>query len=137
MKKRKQNEKAREEKIAAAAAARKVCVLLWLLLLGFNDPPFFFQARLAKRKIIFKRAESYVKEYRAKERDIIQMKRAARTAGDFYVDAQPKLLFVIRIRGYVKFKLILLSTWLITDIQYQWNRTQTTQNLTIVASPSN
>ncbi|GJJ10716.1 hypothetical protein Clacol_004943 [Clathrus columnatus] len=79
LKKRKQNEKAREEKVAAAQAARK--------------------ARSAKRKLLFKRVESYVKEYRAKERDIIRMKRAARSAGDFYVSAQPKVLFVIRIRG--------------------------------------
>ncbi|KAF7323107.1 hypothetical protein HMN09_00090900 [Mycena chlorophos] len=79
LKKRKQNEKAREDRLAAAAAAKK--------------------ASKAKRKVIFKRAESYVKEYRAKELEEIRLKRAARTAGDFYVPAQPKLYFVIRIRG--------------------------------------
>jgi large subunit ribosomal protein L7e len=40
-----------------------------------------------------------VKEYLAKEKDEIRLKRAARTAGDFYVPAQPKVYFVIRIRG--------------------------------------
>ena len=58
------------------------------------------QASKAKRKVIFKRAESYVKEYLAKEKDEIRLKRAARTAGDFYVPAQPKVYFVVRIRGY-------------------------------------
>ncbi|RDB21466.1 60S ribosomal protein L7-B [Hypsizygus marmoreus] len=79
LKKRKQTEKAREERLAAATAARK--------------------ASKAKRKVIFKRAESYVKEYRSKEHEEIRLKRAARTAGDFYVPAQPKVYFVVRIRG--------------------------------------
>ncbi|KAJ7444920.1 60S ribosomal protein L7 [Mycena latifolia] len=79
LKKRKQNEKAREERLTAAAAARK--------------------ASKAKRKVIFKRAESYVKEYLTKEKEEIRLKRAARTAGDFYVPAQPKVYFVVRIRG--------------------------------------
>jgi large subunit ribosomal protein L7e len=79
LKKRKQNDKAREERLTAAAAARK--------------------AAKAKRKVIFKRAEQYVKEYLAKEKEEIRLKRAARTAGDFYVPAQPKVYFVVRIRG--------------------------------------
>ena len=57
------------------------------------------QAAKAKRKVIFKRAESYVKEYTAKEREEVRLKRAARAAGDFYVPAEPKVYFVIRIRG--------------------------------------
>ncbi|PPR02054.1 hypothetical protein CVT24_011153 [Panaeolus cyanescens] len=79
LKKRKQTEKAREERLAAATAARK--------------------AAKAKRKVIFKRAEQYVKEYISKEKEEIRLKRAARTAGDFYVPAEPKVYFVIRIRG--------------------------------------
>jgi len=49
--------------------------------------------------VIFKRAEAFVKEYTAKEREEIRLKRAARTAGNFYVPAQAKVYFVIRIRG--------------------------------------
>ena len=49
--------------------------------------------------MIFKRAEQYVKEYTAKEREEIRLRRAARTGGDFYVPAEPKVYFVIRIRG--------------------------------------
>merc|ERR1712119_275760 len=52
-----------------------------------------------KRKVIFKRAEQYVKEYRSKERDEIRLKRMAKKAGNFYVPAEAKLAFVIRIRG--------------------------------------
>ncbi|TFY83709.1 hypothetical protein EWM64_g292 [Hericium alpestre] len=79
LKKRKQNEKAREERFIQAATARR--------------------AQKAKRKVVFKRAESYVKEYLTKEREEIRLKRAARTSGDFYVTAQPKVYFVVRIRG--------------------------------------
>ena len=57
------------------------------------------QASKAKRKVIFKRAEAYVKEYLAQEKEEIRLKRAARAAGDFYVPAQAKVYFVIRIRG--------------------------------------
>ncbi|XP_065063129.1 large ribosomal subunit protein uL30-like [Rhopilema esculentum] len=52
-----------------------------------------------KRKVIFKRAESYVKEYRAQESDEIRRKRQIKSAGKFYVPAEAKLGFVIRIRG--------------------------------------
>merc|ERR1719268_206306 len=51
------------------------------------------------KKVIFKRAEKYVKEYRAKEKDEIRLARIAKKAGNFYVPAEPQLAFVIRIRG--------------------------------------
>lgn len=57
------------------------------------------QAQKAKRRVIFKRAEQYTKEYRASEREEIRLRRAARASGDFYVPAQPKVAFVIRLRG--------------------------------------
>ena len=57
--------------------------------------------RREKRKEIFKRAEKYVKEYRQQEKDEIRMKRMARKHANFYVPAEAKLAFVIRIRGYV------------------------------------
>merc|ERR1719234_534188 len=52
-----------------------------------------------KRKVIFKRAEQYVKEYRSKERDEVRLRRMAKRNGNFYVPAEAKLAFVIRIRG--------------------------------------
>ena len=40
-----------------------------------------------------------MKEYLAKEKEEIRLKRAARAAGNFYVPAQAKVYFVVRIRG--------------------------------------
>jgi large subunit ribosomal protein L7e len=62
------------------------------------------QAELKKtkkdsRKIIFKRAESYVKEYRDKEQAAIRFKRQAKNSNNFYVAPAPKVAFVIRVRG--------------------------------------
>merc|ERR1712010_84497 len=56
-------------------------------------------ARRAKRVDIFKRAEKYVKEYRDKERDELRLKREAKKNNGYYVEAEPKLAFVMRIRG--------------------------------------
>ena len=52
-----------------------------------------------KRRVIFKKAQQYAKEYRAKERDEIRLRRMAKRDGNFYVPAEAKLAFVIRIRG--------------------------------------
>merc|ERR1711971_1477082 len=57
------------------------------------------QSRRKKRVEIFKRAEKYVKEYRDQERDDLRLKREARKSGNYYVPAEPKFAFVIRIRG--------------------------------------
>ncbi|CAB3994083.1 60S ribosomal L7 [Paramuricea clavata] len=57
------------------------------------------KANKDKRKVIFKRAEQYVKEYRQKERDEIRLRRMGNQFGNFYVSAEAKLAFVIRIRG--------------------------------------
>merc|ERR1711953_251440 len=51
-----------------------------------------------KRVDIFKRAEKYVKEYRDRERDELRLTREAKS-GNFYVPSEPKLAFVMRIRG--------------------------------------
>merc|ERR1712046_449795 len=56
-------------------------------------------ARKAKRAEIFKRAEKYAKEYQDQERDEIRLRREARKEGNYYVPADPKLAFVMRIRG--------------------------------------
>ncbi|EGG06778.1 uncharacterized protein MELLADRAFT_106248 [Melampsora larici-populina 98AG31] len=82
LKKRKVNEKTREEKIAKSIEARK--------------------ARKAQRQVVFKRAEQYVNEYRRAEREQIRLRRVAKAAGDFYVPAEPKVYFVVRLRGINK-----------------------------------
>merc|ERR1712062_760665 len=57
------------------------------------------KANKEKRKLIFKRAEQYIKEYRLKERDGIRLNRMAKKHGNYYVPDQPRLALVIRIRG--------------------------------------
>ena len=42
-----------------------------------------------------------MKEYRKAERDLIEAKRAAKKDNSFFVPAEPKLAFVVRIKGYV------------------------------------
>jgi large subunit ribosomal protein L7e len=53
----------------------------------------------ANKKEAFKRAEGYIKEYREQEASLVTLKRSARKAGTFYVEPEPKLLFVMRLRG--------------------------------------
>jgi len=53
----------------------------------------------ASKETAFKRAEAYTKEYREQEASLVTMRRAARKAGTFYVEPEPKLLFVMRLRG--------------------------------------
>jgi len=60
------------------------------------------KANKAKREVIFKRVEKYTQEYRDAEREKINLSREAKKAGSFYVDAQPKLVFVVRIKGINK-----------------------------------
>ena len=55
--------------------------------------------RKAKRKLIYEKAKHSHKEYRQMYRTEIRMARMARKAGNFYVPMEPKLAFVIRIRG--------------------------------------
>ncbi|KAL7842902.1 hypothetical protein SRHO_G00245910 [Serrasalmus rhombeus] len=57
------------------------------------------KARRVTRKLILKRAECYHKEYRELYRREVRLSRMARKAGNFYVPAEPKLAFVVRIRG--------------------------------------
>jgi large subunit ribosomal protein L7e len=52
-----------------------------------------------RRSAAAKRAESYVKEYLTAERDLINARRTARSKGDFFVEPEAKMAFVVRIRG--------------------------------------
>ncbi|KAL9104733.1 MAG: hypothetical protein Q9163_000345 [Psora crenata] len=82
LKKRKSQEKAREERLAELQEKRK--------------------AQKKKRGVIFKRAESYVKEYRDAEREKIRLSRLSKQEGKYYVEGEPRLAFVIRIKGINK-----------------------------------
>merc|ERR1712046_217472 len=57
------------------------------------------EARKAKRIQAYKNAEKYVKEYRALAKNKVRMHRQAKAAGNHFVDAEAKLIFVVRIRG--------------------------------------
>jgi len=82
LKKRKSQEQARATRIADAEKKKK--------------------ANKEKRAVIFKRAESYVKEYRDAEREKIRLARLSKKEGSFYVAEEPKLVFVVRIKGINK-----------------------------------
>jgi len=82
LKKRKSQEKQREALSAELAKKRK--------------------AAKEKRGVIFKRAEKYVKEYRDAEREKIRLARLCKKEGSFYVPAEPRLVFVVRIKGINK-----------------------------------
>jgi len=79
LKRRKRQAAARAERAKAVVAAKK--------------------SAHAKKKEVFQRAEKYVKQYREKERDEIRLRREARKNNGYYVQAEPKLAFVMRIRG--------------------------------------
>lgn len=55
--------------------------------------------RRATRRVIFKRAEQYVQEYRKLEKENVRIRRVAKAGGNFFVEPQAKLALVVRIRG--------------------------------------
>merc|ERR1711998_406661 len=79
VKKQKAQKKLADEAAAAAAVAKT--------------------ARKEKRVQAYKNAEKYTKEYRAMAKQRVRMHRQAKAAGNHFVDAEAKLIFVVRIRG--------------------------------------
>lgn len=55
-----------------------------------------------RREQLKERTLQYEKEYAEEERKIIELKREARKNGCFYKEAEPKVVFVIRIKGVNK-----------------------------------
>ncbi|KAI4655500.1 60S ribosomal protein L7 [Alternaria ventricosa] len=82
LKKRKSQEKAREERAIATREKR--------------------DKSKKKREVIFTRAEKYVKEYRDAERERVRLSREAKKSDSLHVPAEPKLAFVVRIKGINK-----------------------------------
>ncbi|CAG5115018.1 unnamed protein product [Candidula unifasciata] len=82
LKKRKQTAAGRSKAVKADTANRK-------------------KQAAAKKRTFFKRAEKFVKEYRAKERDAIRLARLAKRNVNVNVPAESGLVFVIRIRGVI------------------------------------
>eukprot|EP01137_Pigoraptor_chileana_P015304 Opistho-2@71044 len=79
LKKRKTLEKVTAERAQRAVALRK--------------------KRTVQRRVVFKRAEQYAKEYQQAEKDQVRLRRQAKANGNFYVAPEAKLAFVVRIRG--------------------------------------
>lgn len=59
--------------------------------------------RAEARKVATANAEKYHKEYTDADAALVKAKRDAKAAGSFYVEGEPKVAFVIRIKGYVWF----------------------------------
>jgi len=55
--------------------------------------------RVAARKSAATNAEKYFKEYQEADAALIKSKRDAKANGSFFVEGEPKVAFVIRIRG--------------------------------------
>ncbi|KAH3903455.1 60S ribosomal protein uL30 SCDLUD_001095 [Saccharomycodes ludwigii] len=59
-------------------------------------------ANQEKRKVILARNAAYQKQYTEAERAVVKAKRDARSSGSYYVPAEHKLVFVVRIKGINK-----------------------------------
>ncbi|RLU18609.1 hypothetical protein DMN91_008966 [Ooceraea biroi] len=57
--------------------------------------------RYKKRKVIFKRAEDYVKEYRKKERDEVRLMRQAKNRGNYYIPGEPRRSNIICVEDLI------------------------------------
>merc|ERR1711937_610981 len=58
--------------------------------------------RAAARKVATANAEKYFKEYQAADAKLIKDKRDAKAAGNFFVEGEPKVALLVRIRGVNK-----------------------------------
>jgi len=58
--------------------------------------------RKSSRKVIFKKAAKYAKEYTDAESNLIRLKRQAKNTGSFFQNPAPKVVFVIRVRGIMR-----------------------------------
>jgi len=55
--------------------------------------------RAEKRKLILTNAEKYYKEYQSQAQSLVDAKRKAKKEGNFFVEPEAKIAFVIRTRG--------------------------------------
>merc|ERR1719388_700107 len=60
------------------------------------------QERKERRRALMSRTLKFNKEYMHTERTLIAARRQAKAAGNFFVEPEPKLLFVVRIAGINK-----------------------------------
>ncbi|KAG1122257.1 hypothetical protein G6F42_011652 [Rhizopus arrhizus] len=97
LKKNKSCAKAAEAAAAKKAELRKASIMT--LISGYSKIELHINAKLTKRRELFKRAAKYDAEYKAAAKNEIRLRRQAKAQGNYYVPAQEKLVFVVRIRG--------------------------------------
>lgn len=56
-------------------------------------------ANKIERKSIFLKAAKYAKEYQTTEKNLVRNRREAKKCGNFFMEPEPKLVAVIRIKG--------------------------------------
>mmetsp|Transcript_12695 Transcript_12695/g.24620 ORF Transcript_12695/g.24620 Transcript_12695/m.24620 type:complete len:240 (-) Transcript_12695:94-813(-) len=54
-----------------------------------------------RKEKAFKRAEDYIKEYNNERNELVRMRRAAKKAGNIFVEPEPKVFVVTRVRGII------------------------------------
>eukprot|EP00835_Amoeboradix_gromovi_P005877 NODE_604_length_6199_cov_0.403115.p3 type:complete len:251 gc:universal NODE_604_length_6199_cov_0.403115:2432-1680(-) len=82
LKQRKQLENQRKERLIAASEKKK--------------------DQKKKRQVMFKRAEQYLMEYQQQEKQVVRERRIAKRDGNYFVEAEPKVVLVIRLKGINK-----------------------------------
>merc|ERR1719273_1378092 len=55
-----------------------------------------------KRVALCKRTEGYYKEYEEEKQTLINMRREAKMAGNFFLEPEAKLIFLVRIKGIMR-----------------------------------
>merc|ERR1712107_790634 len=58
--------------------------------------------RTEQREALKKRTQEYEKEYADHQKKLIDLRREAKIGGNFFVEPEAKLLFVVRIKGIIK-----------------------------------
>merc|ERR1719181_2039159 len=56
-------------------------------------------ASRATRRGQYQRAAKYAAEYKSNESQLVRLRRQAKAADNYFVEPEPKLMFVVRIRG--------------------------------------
>ena len=79
IKKRTKQEEIQKKKAAAALETRK--------------------KNKATRALIFQKAKKYDAEYKSAEANLVRMRRDAKKVGNFFMEPEPKVVLVIRIKG--------------------------------------
>merc|ERR1712060_395719 len=55
-----------------------------------------------QRESLKKRTQEYEKEYAANEKQLVDLRREAKLGGNFFVEPEAKLIFIVRIVGIIK-----------------------------------